>query len=1366
MNSETPSSNFERRPWLSDRRLLAIVKAVAAFVVLPIVVGVIAVATFVNSSGGHAYLIRLLDREATEKLGTNVRLQNFNLHLLTLSVDLYGLTVDGAGPHPTPPLLQVQHAEAGVRIVSVFGRKWYFDSIRIDDPVVQVLLDKNGISNLPTLKNSGSSNNTSVFDLGVRHAVLANGAVFYNDRPSSLAVDLRNVDFNSTFNSLLKKYSGTLAYSDGRIDYAGRQAPAHSLSIRFDATPTTFHLSPAKIQCGNTQLVLTATLQNYSAPVVQAQYDAIVDGQQLAGILGNPSIPAGIVALSGSAEYQSAAGRSILESLVIRGDLSSRRLYAGTPTVRAEITNIGAHYSLANGDATLQDFRASLLGGELQAQGTIKSIGSDSHSQFNAALKGISLSDLTRTMNRSASNEPVGITGELNATARATWGQSIADLVVHSDATVNANLRGQNAGERAGPDAGQRVRYVALNAQQQEGAASGAPNSVPVPIQGALHAIYSAKTDQLTVNQSYFRTPQTSLNLNGTVGQNSSLAIHLQANDLREVDSIADLFRVPQQGHAAQSLGLAGTATFNGVVRGSTAAPHLTGQFSAQNLQVEGSAWKLIRTGIDVSPSGASLQNAELVPAGQGSLTLDARAQLSHWSFLKTNAIHLQLKASQLDIAQLTKLAGQQIPVTGNLAANIAIDGSIVAPKGNGSITLSKAVAYGEPISTANVDFKGSGAQVNAKLSIATPAGDIEAKLTTSPDNRTYSAELTSSGIQLDKLQSLGSHSGQVTGVVSISAKGQGTFDNPQLDATVQIPKLVVERQTTISDIRLQANLADHLARVQLASTAAGSSIKANAKVTLNGDYQADATLDTQSIELGPLLAAYTPGDTSGITGQTEIHATLHGPLKDKRLLEAHITIPTLKLAYSNTVQLAAQAPIHVDYKDGTIDVQRSSITGTNTNLQFQGSIPTTAGASMSLLLLGSVDLQLVHLFDPDLRTGGQIKFNVNTYGASHAPGVNGTINLVDASLASADLPVGLDHCNGTFALNKDRISVTQFKGNIGGGTVTAQGGVALRPSIQFDFGLAARDIRMLYPQGMRESVDANIRFTGTTTNAVLGGNVNLTDLSFTNAFDLNSFIDQFSSGVQSPPTQGFSNNIALNLALRSSNNVALASRTLSIDGSANLQVRGTVSQPVILGRANLTGGDIILNGTRFVFSGGTIQFVNPSVTEPVVNLAITTTIKQYNISLRFIGPVDQLQTQYTSDPSLPSADIIHLLAFGQTTEAGAAEATPASQTAETLVANQVSSQLTSRISKVAGISQLSINPVLANSNSQGPAGANITVQQRVTSNLFVTFSSNVTTTQGQTIQGQYQLSPRVAVSVTRDPNGGVAVDTQIKKTW
>jgi translocation and assembly module TamB len=146
---------------------------------------------------------------------------------------------------------------------------------------------------------------------------------------------------------------------------------------------------------------------------------------------------------------------------------------------------------------------------------------------------------------------------------------------------------------------------------------------------------------------------------------------------------------------------------------------------------------------------------------------------------------------------------------------------------------------------------------------------------------------------------------------------------------------------------------------------------------------------------------------------------------------------------------------------------------------------------------------------------------------------------------------------------------------------------------------------------------------------------------------------------------------------------------------------------------------------------------------------------------------VNQLRTNYNSDPALPSADIINLLAFGETTEANTANAsTPANQAAAGLIASQVSSQVTSRISKIAGISQLSINPVLAGGTTQGQAGANITIQQRVTGNLFVTFSSNVASTQTQTIQGQYQLSPRVALSATRDQSGGFAFDTIIKKTW
>jgi translocation and assembly module TamB len=165
----------------------------------------------------HNYVLGQVQKRGSEQLGTKVELQNFTVHLSTLSLDLYGLTVHGAAPYTNPPLLQVEHLEVGVQIVSVLHKKWYLSSLRIDRPVTKAFTDARGISNIPKLKSSGSSSNTSVFDLGVRHAVLANGEVYYNDKQSVLSADLHDLEFRAAFDSVRKMYSGELSYSDGHL---------------------------------------------------------------------------------------------------------------------------------------------------------------------------------------------------------------------------------------------------------------------------------------------------------------------------------------------------------------------------------------------------------------------------------------------------------------------------------------------------------------------------------------------------------------------------------------------------------------------------------------------------------------------------------------------------------------------------------------------------------------------------------------------------------------------------------------------------------------------------------------------------------------------------------------------------------------------------------------------------------------------------------------------------------------------------------------------------------------------------------------------------------------------------------------------
>ncbi len=1017
--------------------------------ILAILVFFVFVAAVVfHTAAFHNYVLNKARTLASEQLGTRVDLENFTLHLSTLSLDIYGLTVYGAGPYPDPPLLQIQHAEASVRIVSILHRKWYLDNLRIDGPVAKIFTDANGNSNIPKFKSSGSSSNTSIFDLGIRHAALTNGDVYYNDKHSVLAADLHDVEFRSAYDAILQKYSGTLSYADGHLTAGSMQTIPHNLKVEFDATPSTFHLVNTTLTAGGSHIALSATMQNYSDPDVQAQYDAVVDGRDIRGMLQNPSIPAGLIHASGLARYHAIPNRPGLDAVLLNGNLSSQQLDIQTPSLRVRINDIVAQYSLANGDATVQSLRARLLGGELDATAKMNAIGGDSHSEVKASLRRISLRDVHAMLRTVEVPKNVALTGTLNSQLNASWGKTINDLVAHADATVDGRISG--AGVTIGPE-------------------------TVIPLNAAVHGNYSNASQEIALTNSYVRMPQTSLTMNGVMSKRSNVALKLQSNDLHEFETVADLFRTPAPGQTLQPLGLYGTAAFNGTLGGSTAAPHLTGQLLASNLRIHGTEWRVLRTGVDVSPSLAKLENAVLEPASQGRISLNASVGLRKWSFTETSPVQVNLNASQLNVTDLTKAAGVQVPVTGLLAANLNMHGTELHPIGEGNLSLSHLTAYNEPVRSAQLVFSGTGDEVHGNLEISLPAGRMQSTMSVRPREKSYVAQVTANDIRIEKLETLKARNLDANGGVTLHANGKGTFDNPQVDATLQIPELLVQKQA-IRSLNLQMNMANHLATANLTSQAINTSIRGNAKVNLTGDYLVDATLDTQAIPLQPLAAIYAPDQAAALSGETELHATLHGPLKNKRLLEGHLTVPTLRVGYGKDVQLAAASPIRVDLKDSIISLQRGAIRGTETDLQFQGSIPTTGNAPMSLLLVGTVNLRLAQLLNPELICSGQLKFNIDSYGAAHDPNVQGRIEIVDASIATGDLPVGMQHGNGVLTLTRDRLNISRFEGIVGSGVVNAQGGVVYRPNLQFDLGLSAKDIRLLYPQGVRESVNANIR--------------------------------------------------------------------------------------------------------------------------------------------------------------------------------------------------------------------------------------------------------------------------------------------------
>jgi translocation and assembly module TamB len=201
-----------------------------------------------------------------------------------------------------------------------------------------------------------------------------------------------------------------------------------------------------------------------------------------------------------------------------------------------------------------------------------------------------------------------------------------------------------------------------------------------------------------------------------------------------------------------------------------------------------------------------------------------------------------------------------------------------------------------------------------------------------------------------------------------------------------------------------------------------------------------------------------------------------------------------------------------------------------------------------------------------------------------------------------------------------------------------------------------------------------------------------------------------------------------------------------------NLQVIGTAANPVIIGRTDLTSGELFYRNVRYQLQRGIVTFDNPNETEPVMNVSATTTIQQYNLTLSVRGTFDKLTTSYTSDPPLATADIINLIAQGHTTQ----EQLAGSQSTDSIIASQVTSQVSSSIQQLAGISSLQIDPLLGG-NNQNPS-ARVAIQQRVTKNFLFTFSTDLSQPGTEVVQGDYQLNKRWSVSLTRNEVGGISV--------
>jgi len=1294
-----------------------------------------------NSTVFRNFLRSEIRKQAMQRLGLRVDIGALETDWTRLGLQLNDVVVHGNENAGEPPLLEATSLALSVRFLPLFEGHVHLGELIVRRPIVHVRIARDGSSNVviaPHAPRGGGDTVARIFDLKVENCAIHGGEVYYNDAETPLDAELHDLRFQATYRSLTGKYTGLLSYDNGRLKTARIRPVEHAIRAEFAADRSGLSLDSLSLSIGEaSRLTLRATILDYAKPRIEGAYQANLLLDDVSRALRLGAIPKGEVALEGRFRYDSSAPGPVMREVQLEGSAHSERLNLKSPQ-SLPVTGVRAAYELKEAKLAVTDFSATVLGAQVRASWEMARVDSPRPSeQLAASLRGVSLARAGDALT-AREMQRIPIVGTANLDVNASWAGSLDNAIAHLRLAV------------AGPP-------QALNSPSV------------IPVSGLLEAYYDGPRDRVSFGQSYLQTTSTRLSITGMLSPrpsgNSNISIELTSSDLREVNSLAGLIENawPSLEQGAKSIPpLGGSASFRGTVTGTAKDPRVQGELAAQNLSVDKSRWKSLSLHLEAESSSIRIENGTLAENPRGQITLSGTAGLEHWSIVSSSPISFNAKAADISIEDAEKIAQLHYPITGTMAANISVKGTKENPETDGTMTLTHASAWNEPINRLTLNAQSNQGTIQSTARLEVPAGTISAEGTYKLTNQQYTCEVHGQGLQLEKISAL-ERLLSAGGKAELSAMGNGTIEDPSFEANLTIPQLQI-RDQSISNVAAQIGIARHHATLKLNSTVYNGSVEAKGDVNMTGSRYATVRVDVRSLPIEHVLATFLTTEDSKISGQTEIHLSMQGPLMTPAQIEAHLEIPTLYLAYQNA-QLALARPLRADYRNGEIMLAPTQIQGTGTNLTFSGSVPIrNPSARSSLSADGSMDLSVLRQFATDVRSSGQLILHLRGNGPSLA-GVHGQFEVRNAVLSSDSVPVGVEGLNAQINLSGTRADIVNCAGSVGGGTISARGFVSYEHAVTFNLAMNANSVRIRYPEGLRSILSGQLNLQGTPSRSSLTGKVLVDRMSFTQAFDLANFAGDFSQASSGATPSQLERGMQLNIAVQSAQNLNLTSSKVSVGGSANLMVRGTLADPVVLGRVTLTSGEVFFLGKRFEVQSGTVAFANLVRTEPVLNLHVTTRIEQYNVTLSLSGPIERLKTSYTSDPALPEADIIHLLAFGNTTEeAAAAPSRGFGTSAESVLAQGVSSQVAGKVENVTGISQLTIDPLAA--NVQRNPGAQVALQERVTGSLLLTFTTDVTSTQAQTVELQYQMNKRWSVTVLRDQNGGYGIDVRLHKEF
>jgi translocation and assembly module TamB len=1297
-------------------------------VLLAVVIALASTAWFRN------VLQHRIEASLRQVTGGKVEIAGMDFSPLQLQVSIHRLVIHGLEKDPGQPLFSARDVVVNVSPQSLLQFRLLLQTLQWQQADLYVHTYPDGSTNLPgaTTAPRGGQAVTSLLALEIERLTLSHTTLQWNDQTIPFQVTGRNVAMQLHIGQD-RHYLGYIASSDVVLDWKGRTSPHLSFATTFKLSEEQIEVPGLSWQIENLRGHLAGAL--HWTPQFAGNFEFRTNGglQEFARALRIAPLESGYLYLDGKGSYDG-------KGVSVKGRIRARDLSLRTRNVNPGAVNFTSDYEIAGNRLRVSNF--TLTGLKARADG-------DATAQLGKSPRQVVVHTQFKNL-------------ELRALTQAIPGINVAIGDLHPEAIIagTVNARWQ---ERFGLES-----QFDLQLSPPEG-----PEGPGLPLSGhAQGSLDLGRKVLLALHDAQISTPHSTMSAHGAFGDTrSSLSVRFVTSDFEEWRPVA---KVLIETRNPLPVTLHSQMIFTGNISGTFSNPEIEGQASSGTFNYGGWAWDSFEAGIIVSPQRARIQSGQL-RLGKSSLTLNAEAGLYGWKLEPYSAVRLGAAAHESPLAGLRAALDLKPSMQGLISGQVQVQGTVESVSGGGQIAIHNGEFAGVPFDLFSADILATQSNWSIKnFSLVEDQGRADGSMQINPVQRTFSTNVHGRNFPLDRIHFLNPKMAEskandgISGLVSFDIRGGGFFDKAQLNLGVDVTELAWKGQQ-LGSIHGDGEWQGRQIKLQIKGGGgeAGNFQMAGSLET-RGDWPLQLSGKYSGMRMDPWIEEF-----SGHSMAAEISASgdfsLEGPLKQKSQLAGSSQIQQLQINFPS-LTLSNEGPVEVSYAGGDLKLKQLRLQGPSTNFEAGGSIHFGHPPTLDISARGKAAATLLSLVASGIQATGESDLQVRIRGSLAEPQLNGEIQIKDVGLGYTDLPFRLNALNGTIKLEGERAVVSSLKGTIGGGTVSLAGFLVLQETPRYQIRATLSQVRVRYPADFTSVLDGNLTLAGTTAQGQINGNIAVRNLFASESLNLVNLLSGPSpfGGPYVSRSSTFASAISLNVSLASARPVRIETHDLRFVSDIDLHVQGTLANPVVVGNIYLRGGDAIFRGNRYTLTRGDIAMTNPFRTEPVLDLQAHTRVDKYELTLEISGPTDQIRFSYRSDPPLPTADILSLLAFGYSRrlEEFAPEAKNpfSSASASALLSQALSSQMTGRIQRLFGVSRIKFSPASTELGALG--GPVLTVEQQLSPALTLTYETSTANSQYRVVEFEFTVNPRMSVRGFRDQNGIFGLELKFRKRF